>query len=244
MESADPSVVSREQEVANPKACRPHLVLLGAGASKAALPNGDPHGMDIPLLRDIAVDLDLAASFPQDLQELAATDFEAAYSRLYERDPAQTAPIEGAVASYFGRLRLPDEANLYDMLLLSLRKKDVIFTFNWDPLLYFSRVRLNKLGLDEHLPPIFYLHGNVMAAYCEKDDVWGYTNGICSRCGKRFTPTRLLFPVEKKDYNSDPAIRRAWEIAQAVLKNTFWLTVFGYSTPGTDVEAIKLLQQG
>ena len=156
------------------------------------------------------------------------TNFEAAYSRLLERDSAQTEPIEDAIADYFRQLRLPDEANLYDALLLSLRKKDTIFTFNWDPLLFISRVRLNQLGLNEDLPSIFYLHGNVVAAYCEQDDVWGYTNGRCSKCGKEFTPTRLLFPVEKKDYDADTGIRRAWEVARDVLKgdipfDRFWL---------------------
>ncbi len=33
--------VSVEQEIADTSAGRPHVLLLGAGASKAALPNGD-----------------------------------------------------------------------------------------------------------------------------------------------------------------------------------------------------------
>ena len=244
MEAADPHLVTRDQEIDNPRAGKPHFVLLGAGASKAALPNGDRNGMELPLLPDVAVDLGLAALFPRDLQQLAVTNFEAAYSRLSERHRAQARPIEDTIADYFRQLRLPDEANLYDALLLSLRRKDAIFTFNWDPLLFIARVRLNQLGLNDHLPSIFYLHGNVIAAYCETDDVWGYTNGRCSQCGKSFTPTRLLFPVEKKDYNSDPGIRRAWKMAQEVLRATFQLTVFGYSAPVTDVEAFDLLRQG
>jgi len=242
--ASDAHLVTRDQEINYPWAGKPHFVLLGAGASKAALPDGDKNGRDLPLLREVATDLNLAASFPDDLQELAVTDFESAYSRLYERDPAQADPIEDAIAGYFRELRLPDEANLYDAILLSLRRKDAIFTFNWDPLLFLSRIRLNQLGLNDHLPSIFYLHGMVVAAYCEEDDVWGYTNGRCSQCGKPFTPTRLLFPVEKKDYNADPGIRGAWAAAQDVLKATFQLTVFGYSAPVTDVEAFDLLHQG
>lgn len=236
--------VTRESEIGNPRAGRPHFLLLGAGASRAALPHGDRNGRDLPLLRDVATDLGLAAVFPQDLRRLAVTDFEAAYSRLYERDRAKVVPLENAITDYFGELRLPDEANLYDAMLLSLRPKDAIFTFNWDPLLFISRVRLNQLGLDDHLPSIFYLHGNVIAAYCAKDDVWGYTNGRCSQCGKPFEPTRLLFPVERKDYTTDPGIRHAWEAAQGVLKVAFQLTVFGYSAPVTDVEAFDLLRHG
>jgi hypothetical protein len=200
--------------------------------------------MDLPLLRDVAVDLDLASAFPEDLRELAKEDFEAAYSRLFDRDRAMTTPIEDAIADYFRQLRLPDEANLYDALLLSLRSKDSVFTFNWDPLLFLSRVRLNQRGLTNDLPHLFYLHGNVVGAYCERDGVFGYTNGRCSECGEPFTPTRLLFPVEHKDYNTDPGIRAAWEAAHAVLRATFMLTVFGYSAPVTDVEAFDLLRQG
>jgi hypothetical protein len=244
MNALDPHTVTREQEISSPKWPNPHFVLLGAGASRAALPNGDKNGMDLPLMREIAVELNLADSFPDDLQELADTDFEAAFSRLYERDPAKAAPFEDAIAAYFERVRLPDEADLYDALLLSLRSKDAIFTFNWDPLLFISRVRLNQRGLEDDLPSIFYLHGNVIGAYCEEDDVFGYTNGTCSLCGKRFTKTRLLFPVTTKDYNTDPGIHAAWEAAHKVLQHTFMLTVFGYSAPVTDVEAFDLLQQG
>src|SRR4051812_29918668 len=124
MANSDDQGVTRDQEIQNPRASRPHFVLLGAGASKAALPSGDRNGRDLPLLRDVATDLGLAASFPPDLQELAVTDFEAAYSRLYDRDREQVTPLEDAIADYFRDLRLPDEANLYDAVLLSLRKKD------------------------------------------------------------------------------------------------------------------------
>jgi hypothetical protein len=69
----------------------PHVVLLGAGASKAALPSGDLHGRHVPLLRDVATELDLASRFPEDLRDLAGSNFEAAYSRLHDRDPELTA---------------------------------------------------------------------------------------------------------------------------------------------------------
>src|SRR5579884_2779972 len=212
--ASDPFTVTREQEINESRMGRPHFVLLGAGASKAALPNGDKNGMELPLLRDVAIELGLADAFPDDLQDLARTDFEAAFSRLFDRDASQTLAIEKEISNYFGRLRLPDEANLYDALLLSLRSKDAVFTFNWDPLLFISRVRLNQFGLADDLPPIFYLHGNVVGAYCERDGIFGYTNGRCSECGKPFTPTRLLFPVEHKDYNTDAGIRAAWDAAR------------------------------
>ena len=86
--------VTVQQEIDATLRAAPHVVLLGAGASKAALPNGDLHGRQVPLLRDVAVDLDLASRFPEDLRDLAASDFEAAYSRLYDRDLELTARID------------------------------------------------------------------------------------------------------------------------------------------------------
>src|SRR2546423_4479219 len=126
--------VSVEEEIADASMGKPHVVLLGAGASRAALPNGDKNGTPVPLLRDVAKDLALAKLFPADFQALAVSDFEAAYSRLFERGPKETvAEIDSRVSDYFSKLQLPDEANLYDLLHLCLRGKDAIFTFNWDP---------------------------------------------------------------------------------------------------------------
>jgi hypothetical protein len=53
-------------------------------------------------------------------------------------DPGKTTileRLERAVFDYFSSLQLPDEPTLYDHLVLSLRPKDVIATFNWDPFL-------------------------------------------------------------------------------------------------------------
>jgi hypothetical protein len=56
-------------------------------------------------------------------------------------------------------LQLPSTATHYDRILLSLRKKDAIFTFNWDPFLFDAYVRNMNMGIS--LPAIFFLHGNV-----------------------------------------------------------------------------------
>ena len=84
MSATGPGEVSVAEEIADTSAKRPHVLLLGAGASKAALPNGDRNGVPVPLLRDVAADLGLAKHFPDELRDLAHTDFEAAYSRLVE----------------------------------------------------------------------------------------------------------------------------------------------------------------
>lgn len=61
---------------------------------------------------------------------------------------------------------------------------------------------------------------------------------------KAFGPSRLLFPVEKKNYNDDPFIAREWSAIRSYLERAFWLTVFGYSALDTDVEAVDLLKEG
>ena len=44
-------------------------------------------------------------------------------------------PGRPEIHDYFHSLRIPPTPTLYDHLLLALRKKDVVATFNWDPLL-------------------------------------------------------------------------------------------------------------
>jgi hypothetical protein len=238
----DEHEVSVEQEIADTSVGKPHVLLLGAGASRAALANGDKHGTPVPLLRDVADALDLAELFPTDLRQLATKDFEAAYSRLVDRGSNSVAEIDQRVADYFARLELPDEVNLYDFIHLCLREKDAIFTFNWDPFLMQSRLRLDRLGVGRSLPKPFFLHGNVTIGYCVKDETSGLIGRRCSRCGEAFQPSKLLFPVEKKNYQEDPFITHEWQAVRAYLKACFMLTIFGYSAPTTDVEAIDLLK--
>ena len=230
------------EETADTSATRPHVLLLGAGASRAALPNGDKNGVAVPLLREVAADLALAQLFPDDLRELADEDFEAAYSRLAVSG-ADVTDLDAKVRDYFSRLELPDEANLYDLLHLCLREKDAIFTFNWDPFLLQSRVRLARLNVGK-FPRPFFLHGNVLAGYCLDDAVSGLVGDRCRTCGKPFAPSKLLFPVEQKNYNDDPFIAREWEALRAYLDAAFMFTIFGYSAPTTDVEAVDLLKGG
>ena len=46
--------VSVEQEIAQIAMERPHVVILGAGASRAAFPNGEKNGKRLPVMRDFA----------------------------------------------------------------------------------------------------------------------------------------------------------------------------------------------
>lgn len=242
MTTAGPGEVSVAEEIADTSAKRPHVLLLGAGASKAALPNGDRNGVPVPLLRDVAADLGLAQHFPDELRELAFSDFEAAYSRLVESG-GDVSALDGAVRRYFAELELPDDANLYDLLHLCLREKDAIFSFNWDPFLLQSRIRLARLGVSK-FPSLFFLHGNVLAGFCVDDATSGLVGDTCRSCKKPFVPSKLLFPVEQKSYNDDAFIAREWKAMRAYLKAAFMFTIFGYSAPTTDVEAVDLLKLG
>ncbi len=241
----DDHEVTVEQEINDTSAGRPHVLLLGAGASKAALPAGDKHGRPVPLLRDVAEDLNLVDLFPKILKDLAKEDFEAAYSRLHSEGSSEALnKIDILVRGYFSDLELPDTPNLYDIVNMSLRSKDVILTFNWDPFLLQSRIRLAKLGLTTSFPQLFFLHGNVMVGFCEKDATSGLVGRPCSRCNQPFSPSKLLYPVENKDYQSDSFIKREWEAAHHYLKGCLMFTAFGYSAPTTDKEAIELLKDG
>lgn len=244
MNASNDHEVTTKEEIENVFMGKPHVVLLGAGASKAALPNRDKNGKSVPILRELATELNIFKYFPDDLVELSKKDFEAAYSQLFNRGKSDALDeVNDIVSNYFSDLELPEEANLYDLLHLTLREKDVIATFNWDPFLMQSRIRLCKLGVTK-FPKLFFLHGNVRVGYCSKDKVSGVIGVRCKTCGNFFQSSRLLFPVENKNYQDGDFIQREWEAIRFFLKGCFMLTIFGYSAPKTDLEAIKLLKKG
>lgn len=235
--------VTIEEEIADSSIGKPHVVLLGAGASKAAFPKGDKNGTQLPLLREVADFLNIADSFPSALRDIARKDFEAAYSRLFQTGHPALKEIENRIARYFSELELPEQVTLYDTLLLSLREKDAIFTFNWDPFLVRSCLRISRFGVKK-LPRLYFLHGNVAVGFCATDKVSGIREGRCSRCKQQFQASPLLFPVEKKNYQDGGLIEREWKAVRAYLKDCFMFTIFGYSGPKTDVEAVALLKEG
>jgi len=172
-------------------------------------------------------------------------NFEALYSSLAadSENDALLRRIEGRVFDYFAAMRLPDPPSLYDHLVLSLRAKDVIVTFNWDPFL------IQAIGRTQHIAPppsVLFLHGNVALGFCidHRPALLGNRGSVCSTCGRAYQPSRLLYPVSEKNYSQDPFLAMAWRDVQGVLKNAFLLTIFGYGAPESDVEAVELLRQG
>src|SRR5690606_32052274 len=129
---------------------------------------------------------------------------------------------------------------VYDYLLISLREKDVIATFNWDPFLMQAYRRHASL---RRLPQVLFLHGNVAVGVCHACRVKGPAGDSCRRCGESFQPTRLLYPVASKDYTSDSFIKSEWDALRDHLENAYLVTIFGYSAPATDAAAIELLRE-
>lgn len=217
---------------------RPHVVILGAGASLAAFPTGDARGRRLPLMANV-VDVLGLRSVVEDAGHDASQSFESLYSSLFAADPNSTllTTIEAAVAKYFGSLELPRYPTLYDMLLLSLREKDAVLTFNWDSFLVDAYSR--NFG-EVPLPHIFHLHGNVRVSFCAKCRFSMPNGDTCSTCGTPLTPTPLLYPIEKKDYASDPFISLQWQAARKYISKAAIVTIFGYSAPTTDQEAMAI----
>jgi hypothetical protein len=236
--------VSAKEEIGKIFMRKPHVLILGAGVNNAALHNGDENGQPVPLMKDLAKQLSLQSLFPTELQALSEVNFEDAYSKLFKNgNTKEVEIINEKISEYFNNLKLPREANLYDVITLSLREKDVIATFNWDPFLMQSRIRLASHGVTK-FPKLFFLHGNVQVGYCSKDKKRGVIGRKCKKCGNYFLPSQLLYPIENKNYNDGDFIQREWDAIRCFLKRCFMVSIFGYSAPKTDIEAIKLLKEG
>jgi hypothetical protein len=72
-----------EQEVANLSMQRPHLVLLGAGASLAAFPDGDRNGRVLPLMHNLVEVVGLQPHLENLDIKYKGRNFEDVYSELH-----------------------------------------------------------------------------------------------------------------------------------------------------------------
>lgn len=227
-------------EIAQVTMGRPHVVLLGAGASRACFPNGEKMGQKLPVMADFLEIVPIRDILSVSKVPFEGKNFEELYALL--ANDSQYVDIcrdlESAIFQYFASLRLPDMPTLYDHLVLSLRPKDVIATFNWDPFLIQAARRNGHIG---GVPRILFLHGNVLDAYCETDKVHGVRGARCSKCKRTFEPVGLLYPISQKNYERDPGVRAAWEAVKWSFKNAFMVTIFGYRAPESDKAAVELL---
>ncbi|MFM2485605.1 SIR2 family protein [Celerinatantimonas yamalensis] len=221
----------------------PHVVILGAGASLAAFPNGDKNGRKLPLMNNLVEVLNIQYLFDKYDVKYAGGNFESVYDSLVKSGKHNDLvnDIEQEVERYFREMELPENPTIYDYLILGLRSKDIIATFNWDPFLAKAYQRNKDIVGFDSMPKIIFLHGNVSIGCCEECSSKGWIENRCDFCGKQFTPSKLLYPVGNKDYSKDPFIHAEWSELQSVLEAAYLVTIFGYSAPITDVEAKKLL---
>ena len=221
---------------------KPHVVILGAGASYAAFPDGDKNGRKLPLMNNFVETLGIENLISQTGLSLPSDNFEKIYSEIQMRPELADIrkELENTVYDYFSRMALPDEPTLYDHLVLSLRNKDVIATFNWDPFLV-QTIRRNSSRFK--LPHPLFLHGNVEVGYCAEGHMMGNNGSSCHHCGVPLRRTRLLYPVVEKNYHLDEFISRQWATMADAIKKTFMLTIFGYGAPSSDVSAIALFEK-
>src|ERR1035437_8978899 len=222
-----------------------HVVILGAGASIAATKrNPELTGKKLPSMNDF-IDVvglhEIVDGLPPNLR---ATNFEELYSKLYNDNPnsPEIKEIEKRVYEYFKDMQLPNEPTIYDYLVLSLRSRDIIATFNWDPFLYQAWCRNKHVG---DYPYIAFLHGTVSLGYSKEENRSGPAGMYSKKTMNCFEPSQLLFPITKKNYNNDEFTKVQWEMLDSFLsdKDVSQLTVFGYGAPSTDVEAIKALNK-
>ena len=194
----------REIDIRTDKVDKPHVVVLGAGCSRAACPHGDANGAKLPLMDD---SLDTVHPLKLLLKDAGISvdgrNFEDAYSELHQMGRTDVEnEVEHVVRSYFRSLCLPSEPTLYDYLLLSLREKDVIATFNWDPFLIQAATR-NSVWSDR-LPKLLFLHGNLLAGSCleHKTPIQAPIYVPCPKCESPLIESRLLYPISEKNYES------------------------------------------
>lgn len=219
-----------------------HIVILGSGASRAsALHNSpEPSGRKLPLMDDLVEVVGLTDIIRSIDHKGQDANFEVLYSALYAQDPSSPLlkEIEKRVRDYFECLRLPPTPTIYDYLVLSLRPKDLIATFNWDPFLYQAFSRNRHAG---GMPFLSFLHGNVAIGYSVEEQRSGPAGWMSRATGHEYVPTKLLYPVAQKNYNSDEFTMREWERFKRWLKGAKRITIFGYGAPDTDVEAVELM---
>ena len=221
-----------------------HVVILGAGASKAAcIDRPEKNGKLIPLMDDLPNIIDLSKELNDLSADFKNQNFEEMFSQLYkrERNSLRLEEIEKKIYEYFKTLELPDSPTIYDYLILSLRKKDLIATFNWDPFLWLAYKRNSKFTCD--LPQLAFLHGNVAIGISEETMTFGPTGRINLQTGKPYIPTKLLYPIGNKNYTEDIFIKDQWGLLSYFLKDPSIVTIFGYSAPKTDIEAIRMMKK-
>lgn len=221
---------------------RPHLFILGAGATKATIPNGDKYGRQSPVMENFMKEIGIDGLLNGVKLKTKSRNIESIYSELSTKPEYANVvkKIEEGIVTHYRQMQIPDTPTLYDYLILSLRQKDCIATFNWDPLLIQAYNRVNKITTD--LPEMLFLHSSVAVGVCEECKHYEpYRNRYCAVCGKPLSSPRLLYPVEHKDYSQNIFIKDSWNAFSQYLEQACIVTIWGYSAPKSDSEAKKMM---
>jgi hypothetical protein len=233
--------MTREQGIKRVFDWPSHVVILGAGASIASTNhNPEPSGKKVPSMKNLIEVVGLTDIIESVDLNKENKNFEKVYSGMYAQDPNSQVigEIERRVRDYFQSLTLPPTPTIYDYLVLALRPKDLIATFNWDPFLYQAFSRNRHVG---GLPHLAFLHGSVSIGYSPEEQRAGPAGWFSKATGYEYVPTKLLYPVTQKNYNNDEFIAREWGRLKRWIGFAKRITIFGYSAPDTDVEAIELM---
>lgn len=221
-----------------------HVVILGAGASIAAtMLDKERFGRELPSMNGLPKVIfmnDLLQKVPDGLYH---ENFEQLYTNLHTNNPADPIleEMNNRIYEYFSSLYLPDKPTIYDYMVMALRPKDLIASFNWDPFLHQAWWRNYLHGAS---PDICFLHGNVAVGYNEQYNMSGPAGTRSRNNGCYYEPTPLLFPTGAKDYHTHPYIRGSWDMLKSWLHSdsTWRVTIFGYSAPVSDKAAIDLMR--
>src|SRR5271157_3486704 len=111
-------LITKSQLVNKPVKLRRHIVILGAGASIAAFPEGDINGKKLPTMDNLIEMLDLEPILERGGIKNRQRNFEDIYGELHENDPNSPllGEIEKIVYAYFESLNLPEFPTMYDHL--------------------------------------------------------------------------------------------------------------------------------
>jgi hypothetical protein len=145
---------SKEDEIRHVDVGPSHIVILGAGASIAAsLYQPKEFPKQLPSMANLVEIIgleDLVDQLPPDLRK---NNFEDLYDSISGNSKWNhiKLKIEKRVYKYFSSMKLPDKPTIYDYLILSLRPKDMIATFNWDPFLYQAFCRNDHIADRPHI---------------------------------------------------------------------------------------------
>lgn len=231
-----------QEEIIKQTEQKPHLFILGAGATKASIPNGDKNQRLSPVMEGFLSSIKKEDILNGVHLETKSKNIETIYSELYEKAQyiSKVKEIENAIVEYFSSMKIPDNPTFYDYLILSLRSKDCIATFNWDPLIVQAYERVRSITTD--LPQLVFLHGNVDIGLCKECNTYSPLKFcICPKCSSNLEQMPLLYPVKEKNYTQHWGIKGFWKTFEHYLETAAIVTIWGYSAPYSDATAKDMI---